>query len=41
VVGPHGRQITHLDLANNYGQPYGTAEINFGRIFAEDFKPFR
>ncbi len=35
------RGITHFDLANNYGQPYGTAEINFGRIFAEDFKPYR
>ncbi len=33
--------ITHFDLANNYGPPYGTAEINFGRIFAEDFKPYR
>src|SRR5665213_70931 len=30
--------ITHFDLANNYGPPYGTAEINFGRIFAEDFR---
>jgi L-glyceraldehyde 3-phosphate reductase len=29
--------ITHFDLANNYGPPYGSAEINFGRIFAEDF----
>ena len=33
--------ITHFDLANNYGPPYGTAEINFGRIFAEDFAPYR
>ena len=31
--------ITHFDLANNYGPPYGSAEINFGRIFAEDFSP--
>ena len=31
--------ITHFDLANNYGPPYGSAEINFGRIFAEDFGP--
>ena len=30
--------ITHFDLANNYGPPYGSAEINFGRIFAEDFR---
>jgi L-glyceraldehyde 3-phosphate reductase len=33
--------ITHFDLANNYGPPYGSAEINFGRIFAEDFRPHR
>ena len=29
--------VTHFDLANNYGPPYGTAEINFGRVFREDF----
>jgi L-glyceraldehyde 3-phosphate reductase len=33
--------VTHFDLANNYGPPYGAAEINFGRIFAEDFRPYR
>jgi L-glyceraldehyde 3-phosphate reductase len=33
--------ITHFDLANNYGPPYGSAEINVGRIFTEDFKPYR
>tara|TARA_B100000953_G_scaffold299782_1_gene300995 strand:+ start:10815 stop:11813 length:999 start_codon:yes stop_codon:yes gene_type:complete len=33
--------ITHFDLANNYGPPYGTAEKNFGKIFAEDFKKYR
>ena len=33
--------ITHFDLANNYGPPYGSAEINFGRLFAEDFRPYR
>jgi L-glyceraldehyde 3-phosphate reductase len=33
--------VTHFDLANNYGPPYGTAEINFGRLFAEDFRPYR
>jgi L-glyceraldehyde 3-phosphate reductase len=33
--------ITHLDLANNYGPPYGAAENNFGRIFAEDFRSLR
>ncbi|KQP01248.1 aldo/keto reductase [Leifsonia sp. Leaf264] len=33
--------ITHFDLANNYGPPYGSAETNFGRIFAEDFRGYR
>jgi L-glyceraldehyde 3-phosphate reductase len=33
--------ITHFDLANNYGPPYGSAETNFGRIFDEDFRPYR
>jgi L-glyceraldehyde 3-phosphate reductase len=33
--------ITHFDLANNYGPPYGSAETNFGRIFAEDFTRHR
>jgi L-glyceraldehyde 3-phosphate reductase len=33
--------ITHFDLANNYGPPYGAAEINFGRIFREDFAAYR
>jgi L-glyceraldehyde 3-phosphate reductase len=33
--------ITHFDLANNYGPPYGAAEVNFGRIFAEDLAPYR
>jgi L-glyceraldehyde 3-phosphate reductase len=33
--------ITHIDLANNYGPPYGSAELNFGRIFREDLKPYR
>ncbi|MBU4464924.1 MAG: aldo/keto reductase [Actinobacteria bacterium] len=35
------RGITHFDLANNYGPSYGSAEKNFGRIFAEDFRPYR
>ena len=35
------RGVTHFDLANNYGPPYGAAEINFGRIFAENFRPYR
>ena len=33
--------ITHFDLANNYGPPAGTAEINFGRILKEDLLPYR
>lgn len=33
--------ITHFDLANNYGPPYGAAEENFGRIFEKDFKSYR
>jgi L-glyceraldehyde 3-phosphate reductase len=33
--------ITHFDLANNYGPPYGSAEINFGRILHEDFRDHR
>jgi L-glyceraldehyde 3-phosphate reductase len=33
--------ITHFDLGNNYGPPYGAAESNFGRIFEEDFRPYR
>jgi L-glyceraldehyde 3-phosphate reductase len=35
----HG--ITHFDLANNYGPPYGSAEENFGRILAKDFAGYR
>lgn len=33
--------ITHLDLANNYGPPPGSAEENFGRILREDLRPYR
>jgi L-glyceraldehyde 3-phosphate reductase len=33
--------ITHFDLANNYGPPYGSAEINAGRILEEDFRRYR
>jgi L-glyceraldehyde 3-phosphate reductase len=33
--------ITHFDLANNYGPPYGSAEENFGHIMAKDFRPYR
>ena len=35
----HG--ITHFDLANNYGPPYGTAEETMGRLMKEDFAPYR
>jgi L-glyceraldehyde 3-phosphate reductase len=35
------RGVTHFDLANNYGPPYGSAEENFGRVMAADFHPFR
>ncbi|UWX96466.1 L-glyceraldehyde 3-phosphate reductase [Arthrobacter zhaoxinii] len=33
--------VTHFDLANNYGPPYGSAETNFGRHFRDDFGPYR
>jgi L-glyceraldehyde 3-phosphate reductase len=33
--------ITHFDLANNYGPPYGSAEENFGRLLASDLAPYR
>ncbi|TYA71970.1 L-glyceraldehyde 3-phosphate reductase [Seonamhaeicola marinus] len=33
--------ITHIDLANNYGPPYGSAEENFGTILKQDFKNYR
>jgi L-glyceraldehyde 3-phosphate reductase len=35
------RGVTHFDLANNYGPPYGSAEKNFGTLFAQDFRPYR
>jgi L-glyceraldehyde 3-phosphate reductase len=35
------RGVTHIDLANNYGPPYGRAEENFGRYLKDDFKPYR
>ncbi|GAB3915709.1 glyceraldehyde 3-phosphate reductase [Microlunatus endophyticus] len=35
----HG--ISHFDLANNYGPPYGSAEENFGRMMTKDFRPYR
>ncbi len=33
--------VTHFDLANNYGPPYGSAEENFGRLLAHDLRPYR
>src|SRR6187402_1402563 len=33
--------ITHFDIANNYGPPAGSAESNFGTIYAQDFAPYR
>jgi L-glyceraldehyde 3-phosphate reductase len=35
------RGVTHFDLANNYGPPYGSAESNFGALYAQDFRPYR
>lgn len=35
------RGVTHFDLANNYGPPYGSAESNFGRILRQDLAPYR
>jgi len=35
------RGVTHFDLANNYGPPYGAAEANFGRLLATDLRPYR
>ena len=35
------RGVTHFDLANNYGPPYGSAESNFGRILESDLRPYR
>jgi L-glyceraldehyde 3-phosphate reductase len=35
------RGVTHFDLANNYGPPYGSAEENFGAIFHKDLRPHR
>ena len=35
----HG--VTHFDLANNYGPPYGSAEETLGRLMDDDFRPYR
>src|SRR4051812_34846896 len=41
VLGAFDLGITHFDLANNYGPPYGSAETNFGRILRDDLRPYR
>jgi L-glyceraldehyde 3-phosphate reductase len=41
VLKSFDRGVTHFDLANNYGPPPGSAEENFGRIFAADLKAYR
>ncbi|MDH5371330.1 MAG: L-glyceraldehyde 3-phosphate reductase [Acidimicrobiia bacterium] len=41
VLKSFDRGITHFDLANNYGPPYGSAEENFGRILSTDLAPYR
>lgn len=41
VLNSFDRGITHFDLANNYGPDYGSAEENFGRIIADDLRPYR
>ena len=33
--------VTHIDIANNYGPPAGSAEANFGKLYAQDFRPYR
>jgi L-glyceraldehyde 3-phosphate reductase len=41
VLAAFDRGVTHFDLANNYGPPYGSAERNFGRILERDLRPYR
>jgi len=41
VLRAFDRGVTHFDLANNYGPPYGSAESQFGRILADDLRPYR
>ncbi|TML42112.1 MAG: L-glyceraldehyde 3-phosphate reductase [Actinobacteria bacterium] len=41
VLSAFDHGVTHFDLANNYGPPYGSAERNFGRILAADLLPYR
>lgn len=41
ITAAFDKGITHFDLANNYGTPAGSAEVNFGKIIKSDFLPFR
>ncbi len=41
ITAAFDKGITHFDLANNYGTPSGSAEVNFGKIIKSDFLPFR
>ena len=41
IFNAFDKGITHFDLANNYGPPYGSAESNFGRLMQTDLKPYR
>src|SRR5882762_10251970 len=41
VLSAFDHGVTHFDLANNYGPPYGSAERNFGRILTDDLLPYR
>lgn len=41
VLDAFDRGVFHFDLANNYGPPYGQAEVNFGRMLREDLAPYR
>jgi L-glyceraldehyde 3-phosphate reductase len=41
ILHAFDRGITHFDLANNYGPPYGSAESTFGRVLAQDLRPYR
>jgi L-glyceraldehyde 3-phosphate reductase len=41
ILGAFDLGVTHIDLANNYGPPPGSAEENFGRVLASDLRPYR
>lgn len=41
ILNAFDRGITYIDLANNYGPPPGSAEINFGKVFARNLRPYR